>query len=63
MTYPKIAVTIGGITSWAPDYSKPGVAEAVEREVDEAMWDADPPRGGLSLLIRLQEANRRAKRK
>jgi hypothetical protein len=34
-----------------PNYDKPGVAERVSREVDEAEWAANPPRSTVDFLI------------
>jgi hypothetical protein len=57
--YRMIHRTHGGVTVLVPDYSVPGVAEAVAREVNEGEWRANYPRSSLMLLAMLVADNAR----
>lgn len=51
----------GKLTGWVPNYAKPGIAERVAQEVDEAEFAADPPRSSIGQLLRFAEVARRSK--
>jgi hypothetical protein len=54
---PTIERKLGNVTVLVPDYSKPGVAEAVRREVEAEEFAATTPSGSNRLLYHMWRFN------
>jgi hypothetical protein len=53
-----VAYTLNGLTAYAPDYSVPGTAEAVAREVEESKAAASERLNSSETIYRLWHMNR-----
>lgn len=49
----------GTLICWRPNFAKPGVTEAVERQVTECEVAANPPRNVIQTMLLIERLKRR----